>query len=355
MRKVKIVALVLSAALALQFSIPAFAAAPVDDTIPSTSENIAAEQVDIESDENSSEYVLKRHANNLHPTGYPGLDMISSYRRDNYVWSSSNTTVVTVNSHGTATAQGLGTAVVSATSKSNPNRVLNFRCVVKDAELEISSSSSSLCITYDNENPTTQMKISDSFRAITYADWTSSNPEVASIDSNGNVTAYKEGTTIIRVSTNEGSRSYTMNVSSNKGAVYFSADRAKEYGSTYRTMLESGKLGDIKIGDVINLNDYLKRDERVQIQGWSSSNPEVATVTESGWVTAVGEGEATITVTSTEGKSAECRLLIGQAAQEQYREAVKTGEMIQGVLFVTALGIVIIVLIASAASGGANA
>ena len=114
-------------------------------------------------------------------------------------------------------------------------------------------------------------------------------------------------------------------------------------------------MGDIKIGDVINLNDYLKRDERVQIQGWSSSNPEVATVTESGWVTAVGEGEATITVTSTEGKSAECRLLIGQAAQEQYREAVKTGEMIQGVLFVTALGIVIIVLIASAASGGASA
>lgn len=355
MRKVKIVALVLSAALALQFSIPAFAAAPVDDTIPSTSENIAAEQVDIESDENSSEYVLKRHANNLHPTGYPGLDMISSYRRDNYVWSSSNTTVVTVNSHGTATAQGLGTAVVSATSKSNPNRVLNFRCVVKDAELEISSSSSSLCITYDNENPTTQMKISDSFRAITYADWTSSNPEVASIDSNGNVTAYKEGTTIIRVSTNEGSRSYTMNVSSNKGAVYFSADRAKEYGSTYRTMVESGKLGDIKIGDVINLNDYLKRDERVQIQGWSSSNPAVATVTESGWVTAVGEGETTITVTSTEGKSAECRLLIGQAAQEQYREAVRAYETFQGAVAVTAVGIIIIVLIASVASSVASA
>ena len=126
MRKVKIAALVLSAALALQFSIPAFAATPVEDTASSTSESIAAEQVDVESEENSSEYVLKRHANNLHPTGYPGLDMISSYRRDNYVWSSSNTTVVTVNSHGTATAQGLGTAVVSATSKSNPNRVLTL-------------------------------------------------------------------------------------------------------------------------------------------------------------------------------------------------------------------------------------
>lgn len=355
MKKVKILAMVLSAALALQFSIPAFAAAPVEDTASSTSESAVAEQVNVESEENSSEYVLKRHANNLHPTGYPGLDIISSHSRDNYVWSSSNTTVVTVNSHGTATAQGLGTAVVSATSKSNPNRVLNFRCVVKDAELEISSSSSSLCITYDNENPTTQMKISDSFRTITYADWTSSNPEVATIDSNGNVTAYKEGTTIIRVSTNEGSRSYTMNVSSNKGAVYFSADRSKEYGSTYRTMLESGKLGDIKIGDVINLNDYLQHDERVQIQGWSSSNPAVATVTESGWVTAVGEGEATITVTSTEGKSAECRLLIGQAAQEQYREAVRTYETFQSVVAVTAVGIIIIVLIAGVASGAASA
>lgn len=355
MKKVKIAAWVLSAALALQFSIPAFAATPVEDTASSTSESIAAELADVESEENSSEYVLKRHANNLHPTGYPGLDMISSNWRDNYVWSSSNTTVVTVNSHGTATAQGLGTAVVSATSKSNPNRVLNFRCVVKDAELEVSSSSSSLCITYDNENPTTQMKISDSFRTITYADWTSSNPEVASIDSNGNVTAYKEGTTIIRVSTNEGSCSYTMDVSSNKGAVYFSADRSKEYGSKYRTMLESGKLGDIKIGDAINLNDYLKRDERVQIQGWSSSNPAVATVSESGWVTAVGEGEATITVTSTEGKSAECRLLIGQAAQEQYREAVKSYETFQSVVAVTAVGIIIIALIAGVASSGASA
>lgn len=355
MRKVKIVAMVLSVAFALQFSIPAFAAAPIENAVQSTAESVSAEQVNVESEENSSEYVLKRHANNLHPTGYPGLDIISSNWRNNYVWSSSNTNVVTVNSRGTATAQGLGTAVVSATSKSNPNRVLNFRCVVKDAELEISSSSNSLCITYDNENPTAQMRISDSFRAITYADWTSSNPEVASIDSNGNVTAYKEGTTIIRVSTNEGSRSYTMEVSSNKGAVYFSADRSKEYGSTYRTMLEAGKLGDIKIGDVINLNDFLQHDARVQIQGWSSSNPAVATVTESGWVTAVGEGEATITVTSTEGKSAECRLLIGQAAQTEYREAVKRGEIIQGILCVTAFGIMVIVIIMSHTAGGASA
>lgn len=354
MKKVKIVTWALSAALALQFSIPAFAATPMEDTASSTSESVVAEQADVESEENSSEYVLKRHANDLHPIGFPGLDTISSYRRDNYVWSSSNTNVVTVNSHGTATAQGLGTAVVSATNKST-NRVYNFKCVVKDAELEISSSSSSLFITYDNENPTTQMKISDSFRAITYADWTSSNPEVATIDSNGNVTAYKEGTTIIRVATNEGSCSYKMEVWSDKGAVYFSADRSKEYGSTYRTMVESGKLGDIKIGDVINLNDYLKRDERVQIQGWSSSNPAVATVTESGWVTAVGEGETTITVTSTEGKSAECRLLIGQAAQEQYREAVRAYETFQGAVAVTAVGIIIIVLIASVASSVASA
>lgn len=211
------------------------------------------------------------------------------------------------------------------------------------------------CVSRPKKRCTRLLSIVNSFRTITYADWTSSNPEVATIDSNGNVTAYKEGTTIIRVSTNEGSRSYTMNVSSNKGAVYFSADRSKEYGSTYRTMLESGKLGDIKIGDVINLNDYLQHDERVQIQGWSSSNPAVATVTESGWVTAVGEGEATITVTSTEGKSAECRLLIGQAAQEQYREAVRTYETFQSVVAVTAVGIIIIVLIAGVASGAASA
>ena len=72
-------------------------------------------------------------------------------------------------------------------------------------------------------------------------------------------------------------------------------------------------------------------------------------------MTAVGEGEATITVTSTEGKSAECRLLIGQAAQTEYREAVKRGEIIQGILCVTAFGIMVIVIIMSHTAGGASA
>lgn len=357
MKKLKVISMVLSVALLLQFSVPAFAAQPTDKVSSSAltdEDEIKTDDEAILSEENSSDYVFKRHANNLHPTGYPGLDIISS-RRDDYVWSSSNTMVVTVNSHGTATAQGLGTAVVSATSKLNPDRVLNFRCTVKDAELEISSASSSLCITYDDENPTTQMKISDSYGTITYANWTSSNPDIASIDSNGMVTAYREGTTVIRVSTNEGSRSYSMTVSSLKGVLYFSSERSEEYGSTYRTMMEAGKLGDIKVGDVINLNDYLKHDDRVQVQGWSSTNPSVATVTESGWVTAVSEGKATIKVQSTEGKSAECRLLIGQAAQEEYRETVRNQNKMENILFVTALGIVIIVLIASASSGGASA
>ena len=47
--------------------------------------------------------------------------------------------------------------------------------------------------------------------------------------------------------------------------------------------------------------------------------------------------------------------IVGQAAQTEYREAVKRGEIIQGILCVTAFGIMVIVIIMSHTAGGASA
>ena len=57
-----------------------------------------------------------------------------------------------------------------------------------------------------------------------------------------------------------------------------------------------------------------------------------------------------ITVTSTDGKKAECRLLIGQEAQDQYREQVSNSATIGGIVLFVGLGVVVIVAIVTLAS-----
>ena len=302
MRKMKFVAMALTAALALQFTVPAFAAQlPETEAAPeqaATAEAPDEVQAEALEEENLIEFrTLVRYASNTHPSETVSVGFTSN---TNYSWSSSDTSVVTVDQKGRVTAQGLGSATVTAVRKDDPEKTSKYYYTVKNASLELSCSPSSLTIDYDDLHPTAQMRISDSYGTINYKNWSSSNPNVATVSSSSVVTAYNEGSTRITVSTNEGTASYIVTVSSRIGALYFSYERAASYGSTSRTMLESGKLGNIKSGDVFNLGDYLVKDSHVQVQSWTSSNPAVATVTESGWVTAVGDGETTITVTSTE-------------------------------------------------------
>lgn len=275
MRKMKFVAMALTAALALQFTVPAFAAQlPETEAAPeqaATAEAPDEVQAEALEEENLIEFrTLVRYASNTHPSETVSVGFTSN---TNYSWSSSDTSVVTVDQKGRVTAQGLGSATVTAVRKDDPEKTSKYYYTVKNASLELSCSPSSLTIDYDDLHPTAQMRISDSYGTINYKNWSSSNPNVATVSSSGVVTAYNEGSTRITVSTNEGTASYIVTVSSRIGALYFSYERAASYGSTSRTMLESGKLGNIKSGDVFNLGDYLVKDSRVQVQSWTSSNP----------------------------------------------------------------------------------
>ncbi|MGC6432191.1 MAG: Ig-like domain-containing protein [Jejuia sp.] len=72
--------------------------------------------------------------------------------------------------------------------------------------------------------------------------------------------------------------------------------------------------------NIVNINDTFQLVETVNPQSavdktvtWSSSNNAVATVSASGLVTAISEGEATITVTTTDGDfTATCDVLVGE-------------------------------------------
>ena len=78
-------------------------------------------------------------------------------------------------------------------------------------------------------------------------------------------------------------------------------------------LLKSSLL--IKIGEKKKIDVTISPDNATdKTVTWTSSNKAVATVTSDGYVTGVKEGEAEITVTSSDGKSAKCKVTIDGTA-----------------------------------------
>ena len=134
----------------------------------------------------------------------------------------------------------------------------------------------------------------------------SSNPEVATVDENGLVTAQGTGgATITALASNGQAVRCTVTVTSDIGRVTLNKKDLlfKTVGSketlTASVALESG--GSVPIT-------------------WVSSNPGVATVDPNGVVTAVADGEAKITALSPEGRFDTCSVLVGIAAEKYASE-----------------------------------
>lgn len=125
--------------------------------------------------------------------------------------------------------------------------------------------------------------------------WSSDNEAVATVDTNGVVTALAQGTVninCVNVDNNE-SATIAIKVSSPVYATAVSLDKA-EYKMT-------------ATGQLLKLNAELTPKDKVTDTKleWISSDESVVTVT-NGLVTAVGDGEATITCTTSNGKTAKC-------------------------------------------------
>lgn len=117
--------------------------------------------------------------------------------------------------------------------------------------------------------------------------WISSDPETASVDIYGNVTAKTAGTAIITVITEDGNKTAqcTVNVTNPTDVEYitFANDNAVKY-----------ELGDEAF---VNCEIY-PTNARNQDIVWSSDNTKVLTVDDNGLLKAVGVGSAVITAST---------------------------------------------------------
>lgn len=130
----------------------------------------------------------------------------------------------------------------------------------------------------------------------------SSNPEVATVDPEGLVTAQKPGTaTVTALATNGQALRCAVTVNSDVGKVTLN-----KRDLLLRTVGSKEALtASVAVEDGVN----------VPIT-WVSSNPGVATVDASGVVTAVADGEAKITALSPDGRFDSCSVFVGLAADK---------------------------------------
>ena len=137
-------------------------------------------------------------------------NLSSELNSANVIWTSSNSKVVTVQ-NGKITAISNGTAIITASingySTTCTVTVSNSYVPVKG----ISLNKNNLNILIGNSE-TIIANINPTNATNKEVTWTSSNPSVASVDSNGKITAKKIGTTIITASINGYSSTSTINV-----------------------------------------------------------------------------------------------------------------------------------------------
>ena len=139
--------------------------------------------------------------------------------------------------------------------------------------------------------------------------WMSTVPSVATVDQEGNVTAVSEGYAIIRVKTVNGiSTTCRVEVVETQEVPITGVSLDQE--SMTLTEGESGTLNATIIpGDTT--------DDRTLT--WSSDAPEVAVVND-GEITAIAPGTATITVTTSNGKSDSCIVTVERKEIEIIRK-----------------------------------
>ena len=158
--------------------------------------------------------------------------------------------------------------------------------------------------------------------------WKSSDPSVATVDAEGNVKAVKAGEATITVTTADGGKTATCKVTVANAAENVKVNSITINGSSNMTVNgEQTLTATVKPDDASN-----------KTVTWSSSNTEMATVDQNtGKVTALKVGEATITATATDGsgKSGSIKIKVESAdilvseikvSNEEGKTSVKIGE-----------------------------
>ena len=217
-------------------------------------------------------------------------------------WSSNNEAVATVSEDGTITAKSAGTAVITATSENGKTASCAITVEKKLIPItEVLIDKSSATLTEGESTTLTATVLPENTTDRKDISWSSSNNDIATVDTTGHVEAKKAGTVIITAT------------SSNGKTAECTVTVEKKLIPITEVSLSESAVGIIE-GNTHKLTATVLPENTTDSKSvsWSSNNEAVATVSEDGTITAKSAGTAVITATSTNGKTAGCTVTVSK-------------------------------------------
>ena len=217
-------------------------------------------------------------------------------------WSSNNEAVATVSEDGTITAKSAGTAVITATSTNGKTAGCTVTVSKKEIPIvDVALNRTSATITEGDILNLTATVLPENTTESKNIGWSSSNNDIATVDSTGKVTAKQAGTVVITATSSNGkTASCTITV------------EKKEIPITEVVLNKTSAAVDE--GETIKLiaTVYPENTTNGKSIKWNSNNNTVVTVDLMGNVTAKKAGTAIITATSENGVSASCTITVNK-------------------------------------------
>lgn len=205
-------------------------------------------------------------------------------------WKSSNRRVATVNSGGKITGKKVGLVKITVTT----NDAIHAKATCKVRVIQRISSiklSSDYLVCYVGRSKRLTAKCKPSNSTIKKLKWTSGDSSIARVTATGKVRALAEGNTYITATATDGS---------NKKARCFV--KVLDAVPATSIVVAQSELT-MQRGDSTKLTYKVLPDNTSDDLEFASDNERVARVNKKGRVTAVGTGDATITILATSGAS----------------------------------------------------
>lgn len=205
-------------------------------------------------------------------------------------WSSSNTSVATVDSNGNVTAKGAGTAQITATAADGGGAKGTYTVYVMAHPVTGITLNRTESTEYTNNHAGVQFiaTVAPSNADVPGVTWSSSDSSIATVDANGIVHFVAPGTAVITCTSVSRPKIKAQSIFHVR---QYAEQIDVDSEDFYAIVGHSSKL----IETVYPANTS---DKRVS---WSSSNPELAEIDANGYVTSKGYGDVYFTATAMDG------------------------------------------------------
>ena len=222
---------------------------------------------------------------------------------ENVTWSNSDDNIAELGEDGLITGKANGHTIVTVTTDKNKTDRCYVTVQTEPEEVKVEPASS--VIDLSSMNRTVQLTatiLPETANVYTNITWISSDTNVATVSETGFVTGISNGTVTITAKAENGvAGTSTITVQTSPTGMNLNAISA---------VLDRSKVPELQL-EVVS---FMPETANVANVGtnvtWVSSDTSVATVDETGYVKGIKNGNATITATTENGITAECRIVV---------------------------------------------